>query len=303
MRKAFIGSLLLSTLCVGCSSPSEEALNGSSGQTTGETQNNAAPNIEHIQVDSKSLGREMAVDVYLPPGYAENQQYPVLYMLHGYGGNASTWFDWLDLDGAADRLINEGKLKPIIIVSPDIARSFGINSIPGQGVNQGDVDEGLYETYLNEELVAYMDSHYRTNASRENRYIGGFSMGGYAALYLAMAHSEDYSKAGGHSAALWDYTGTDLYTGQRDWLYPTEELRQLRDPILMASNKPLPEQELEVYLDAGDSDDLAEKDEKLYDALKAGGYKVEWHLSDGGHDINYWSSQLDNYLLFYAKAR
>src|SRR5690242_5679010 len=97
MRKAFVGSLLLSVLCAGCSSASEETLNGSSEQSTAGTANKAGSHIQHIQVGSQVLGRDMAVDVYLPPGYSDQQQYPVLYMLHGYGGNASTWFDWLDL--------------------------------------------------------------------------------------------------------------------------------------------------------------------------------------------------------------
>ncbi|TYP77540.1 alpha/beta hydrolase [Paenibacillus methanolicus] len=254
--------------------------------------------IEQIRIPSHALGREMTVSVYLPPGYDPDVRYPVLYALYGYGGTHASWFDYLSLDDVADRLIREGRLHPLLIVSPDYGNSFGVNSSPADGRDPGTVSIGRYEDYLMQEVVPYVDDRYSTQDNKSGRSIGGASMGGYAALYLGFNHPGLFGKVGAHSAALWTYSASDLFTDQRDWLYASEALRAKRDPFKLISPDKLAG--MRVYLDAGEYDPLAEQDQALYEALKAQGIDAVWSPAPGGHDAGYWSSQLERYLLFYA---
>ncbi|MNZ30523.1 Endo-1,4-beta-xylanase Z precursor [compost metagenome] len=249
---------------------------------------------------SKRFDCELEMSVYLPPAYSPDTKYPVLYLLYGYGGMHDSWFTYLNIHQVADRLIDEGKIDPLIIVSPDYGNSFGVNSVEGEGKDPGSVDIGPYEDYLILELIPYIDRQYSTVTARAGRYVGGASMGGYAALYLGFNHPKLFSKVGAHSAALWNYSETDQFTGQRDWLYANESLRDNRDPFKLAEIRQL--NELEVYLDSGTEDALAEKDYLLYELLQSKGIDAQWAPHPGGHDGTYWSSQLENYLIFYNKS-
>ncbi|MFC5528844.1 alpha/beta hydrolase [Cohnella yongneupensis] len=254
--------------------------------------------IDQVSFHSAALGSEMNLSVYLPPGYSEDVRYPVLYMLYGYGGNHDSWFTYLNINTVADQLIQEDRIHPVIIVSPDYGNSFGVNTKVGEGHDPGGVSIGPYEDYLIQDVISYVDGHYSTQASKEARYVGGASMGGYAALYLGFKHPELFSKIGAHSAAIWTYTPTDEFTDQRDWLYAAGMRRDERDPFKLASADKL--KGMKVYLDAGEDDALAEKDKSLYDLLLTMNVDAKWVLSPGGHTVSYWSGQLSNYMLFYA---
>jgi enterochelin esterase-like enzyme len=249
-------------------------------------------------VFSNALDKEMSVSIYLPPGYNPATNYPVLYLLYGYGGTHDSWFTGLHIDSRADELIQSDQIQPLIIVSPDYGNSFAVNTKPGEGVNPGGVDVGNYAEYIVQDLVSFVDSEFSTITTKDGRYIGGASMGGYGALYLGFTYPELFSKVGGHSSAIWTYTTSDQFTDQRDWLYANDDLRRLRDPFMLAKNNSL--HELQVYLDAGEQDLLVEKNQSLFEVLEAEGMQSEFHPSPGGHDYSYWVGQLDNYLKFYA---
>ena len=254
--------------------------------------------VERVTLHSQALDRDMDLSVYLPRGYDESLEYPVLYMLYGYGGTHDVWFTYLDLNGAADRLIEAGRIAPLLIVSPDYGNSFGVNTKEGEGRDPGGVSIGPYEDYLASELIGYVDEHYGTQAFKEGRYIGGASMGGYASLYLGLSYPELFGKIGAHSAALWTYSDTDQFTGQRDWLFSDGKLRDRRDPFKLASPENLAG--VQIYIDVGESDALAEKDRSLYEKLKKMNADVLWSTGPGGHSADYWKGQIDNYLIFYA---
>ena len=94
-------------------------------------------------------------------------------------------------------------------------------------------------------------------------------------------------------------SASDQFTGQRDWLYATPELRAQRDPLLLAKTASL--DGLAFYLDAGNGDLLRQQDEALARILQGRGASVEFVAGSGGHDAAYWRSQLENYLRFYSK--
>ncbi|GAB3878484.1 hypothetical protein GCM10029964_029200 [Kibdelosporangium lantanae] len=158
---------------------------------------------------SPALDRSKRVNIMLPPGYTEGtRSYPVLFLLHGYGGNRDTW------------LRNTSTLAEIdlIVVCPESGRRWFINDHAGH----------RYEDYLVRELVDRVDAHYRTTSRRG---IAGFSMGGAAAVFQALRHPEVFtlaaSLAGAFGAPL--RTG-DPYSAFRDdptLLMPTVESHEL----------------------------------------------------------------------------
>lgn len=289
----------------GCNSSNDSPATSSPAVTAESPNASASPasssehsRLEQVSFHSKALDADKTMSVYLPPSYSPDKEYPVLYLFYGYGGTHDAFFSYLKLHGVADRLIREGRIDPLIIVSPDYGNSFAVNTKKGEGRDPGGVSIGPYEDYLIQDLIPYVDSNYSTQANREGRYVGGISMGGFASLHLGFKHPDMFSRIGAHSAALWTYTKDDQYTSQRDWLYPDEALRELRDPFKLADAKKLAG--VEIYLDAGDQDLLMEQDESLYELLRSMEIDVQWAHGPGGHDASYWSRQLKAYLLFYA---
>jgi enterochelin esterase-like enzyme len=249
----------------------------------------AESRVEKLTFFSASLEKEMPFNIYLPRNYRAGQRYPVLYLLHGYKDKEDCWMPNLQLKAAADRLISEGRIKPLIIVMPLIDDSFGINTDPVMNLSMK-FTAGRYEDYLYKDLVTYIDKHYSTVRNREGRYIGGLSMGGFAALHLAFTHPDLFSRVGGHSPAFID----DL------WIYPNIEARIQRDPQQIAINNDL--RSLRVYLDCGDTDSFKfyVGCGLLFSVLQAKGVPSEYHLNPGGHTKEYWMENSEAYLLFYA---
>lgn len=294
-----LGALLAGACLASCGGASNEvgaAPNGGQAEPA-----IAAGTIEHVVVSSAALKKSMTAAVYLPPGYKPGTRYPVLYLFYGYGGNRDSYFGGgLAINRTADRLIARQAIGPLIIVVPDYANSFGVNSTVEQAANSAGGSIGMYEDYLIGELVPYIDGHFGTDARRERRYVGGISMGGFAALHLGLRHTAMFSKVGGHSAALWNYSPGDQFLGQRDWLYPTPELRAQRDPLLLAAKADL--RGLRFFLDVGASDRLYEQVGAMHQVLQSHGAAVQLQSGGGGHDVAYWSGQLEGYLLFYNRG-
>lgn len=264
------------------------------------------PGVQKLVFHSEALDQEMRLSIYLPEGYNTQQRYPVLYFIHGYGSREADMFEGLKIEQNAEKLVKAGQIEPLIIVSPQMDNSYGLNSSSVYNVSHpGDpiaLYSGRYEDYLVQDVVRYVDTHFNTRAERNSRYIGGISMGGFISLHAAFLHSDVYSKAGGHSPALFldDWSAAGGANGLVQFLYPTEALRQERDPLLLAQNRDL--SNLSIYLDCGaeDSYRFYEGTERLYTLLKSKGVPVEYHLRAGQHDGDYWMGHMDEYLRFYA---
>jgi enterochelin esterase-like enzyme len=152
--------------------------------------------VEKITVHGASLEGNLTGDspdrdvfVYLPPSYATSkaQRYPVAYLLHGYGIGAEFWMTFTKLAEAADKDIAAGTAKEFIIVSPDANTKWN-GSMYSSSPTSGD-----WETYIAEDLVKYVDGHYRTIAARASRGLGGHSMGGYGTVRIGMKRPDVFS--------------------------------------------------------------------------------------------------------------
>ena len=147
------------------------------------------PMARTVRITSPSLGNsEYAFAVLLPNGYdSSTKRYPVLFLLHG-GGQTHTAFPsrgWFTREAAA---------RDMIVVLPNGGRSFFVNA--------AGLPDARYEDLVARDLVDYVDSHYRTLATRESRAIAGISMGGFGSALIALRHPDLFGTAGPLSAPL-----------------------------------------------------------------------------------------------------
>jgi S-formylglutathione hydrolase len=129
------------------------------------------------------------VFIYLPPSYTtnRNQRYPVVYLLHGYGLTGERWMTFTNLAAAADKDIAAGTMREMILVNPDAFTKYS-GSMYSASATTGD-----WESYIADDLVSYVDSHYRTIANRMSRGLGGHSMGGYGTIRIGMKRPDVFS--------------------------------------------------------------------------------------------------------------
>ena len=235
---------------------------------------------------SPIIGQTFPYRVYLPPDYlqAPQRRYPVLYMLHGNGGNYTEWSDSF-LPEQIDRLIVADQIQPMIVVMPD----------DGESTYFANWDNGpRWGDYIAEDVVSIMDQRYRTIPTASARAIGGLSMGGLGALNLALQHPDVFGVAGGHSPSvrLDPDPGLWFLTGQNFWEH---------NPIWLVQNHTGLDK-LKIWLDVGTEDIWLPNIEAVHQALVDEGLHVEWHEFPGPHEAEYWIEHVPDYLRFYSGA-
>jgi enterochelin esterase-like enzyme len=169
-----------------------------------------ASTVEHVVVHGKALEGNLEgdspdrnVSVYLPPSYRTepNRRYPVVYLLHGFGAHDDMFTGRLgNLTESADRLASAAGNSSPIIVMPD-AFTLHRGSMYSNSVTTGD-----WESFIAQDLVAYVDSHYRTINARISRGLAGHGMGGYGALRIGMKRPDVFSSLYVMSAAFLEAT-------------------------------------------------------------------------------------------------
>ncbi len=175
---------------------------------------------------------EQPIVVYLPPSYNDSdQKFPVVYFLPGFGSyirylTIYRVFQGFHLGEAMDRLINEGKINEMIVVIPN-----GVNLFSGHFYVNSSVT-GNWEDFLINDLVSFVDKSFRTFPESDSRGIGGHSMGGFAALNLAMLHPDIFSVSYALAPGLFDENGLEKHiplTGEdipKSFLAKQEELNK-----------------------------------------------------------------------------
>ena len=160
----------------------------------------SAGKYERVTVHGKSLegnlegdSPDRMVSVYLPPGYAKSpkRRYPVLYMLHGYTDSDTRWFGltgkhFVSVQAAVDKAYASGA-RELIIVMPDAFTKYAGSMYSSSAAT------GNWEAFVTEDLVSYVDKHYRTIAKRASRGLAGHSMGGYGTLRIGMKYPGVFS--------------------------------------------------------------------------------------------------------------
>ncbi|MEZ5197941.1 MAG: alpha/beta hydrolase-fold protein [Bacteroidales bacterium] len=153
-------------------------------------------NINDTSFYSEALQEIKMVDVFLPPGYDDNPDlyYPVIYILHGWGGNQNTGNTYMT---SAYNLINSGTIDPVIMVCADNSTAPFNGSMYVNSILWGD-----YETYMTEDLPDWIESTYRAMPDRNYRGLFGQSMGGYGAFRYGILHKEKYRAITSHAGLI-----------------------------------------------------------------------------------------------------
>jgi S-formylglutathione hydrolase FrmB len=156
---------------------------------------------------------DQPVSIYLPEAYANDteRRFPVLFFLHGYGGEPATHVNAERLRTAMDKDIAAGTVKPMIVVLPN-----GSNKYRGAFYANSST-LGNWEDYIVKDVVGYVDSHYRTLASAEHRGLAGHSMGGYGALTLGFRHPDVFGSIYAMSPCCTDLVG-DMGPNRPEWV-------------------------------------------------------------------------------------
>lgn len=224
--------------------------------------------LEMIEYDSKTVGAKRKMQVYTPPGYSPKKKYPVLYLLHGIGGDETEWKRFCNPDIILDNLIADGKSVPMIIVMPngraqknDRAEGDVFASAPAFAV---------FERDLLDDVIPAIQSRYSTYTNRENRALAGLSMGGGQSLNFGLAHLDTFAWVGGFSSA----PNTK----------PPAEL--VPNPAAATKNLKL------LYLSCGKKDNLINISQDVHMYLKEKGVPHVWNVDGNGHDATEWSNNL-----------
>jgi S-formylglutathione hydrolase FrmB len=254
---------------------------------------------------SRILGHAVPYCVLLPPGYDvdKTRRYPVLYFLHGLGGNAQMFLFSGGLNLVED-FWERGRLGRFLIVTPNGDTSFYINSRNGRD---------RYEDFFLREFLPFIQRHYRTRRGRRYRGIAGISMGGYGALHLAFRHPRLFGSVSASSPALLVRLPRVKVAGGR--VPPI--LRILGgvfgspiDPAFWKRNDPLHLARtanlrgLKIEFDCGERDDYGFQRgaEALHRILLARHVPHRFVLYPGGHDWQYFAARLPAALEFHSLA-
>ncbi len=242
----------------------------------------ARKNVPHGRIEQVNYkapgGNEKRMHVYLPPEYDLNstQRYPVLYLNHGGGDDDSGWTLENRRQGGfahliLDNLIAEGKAKPMIIVMPN-TRGIATANPPVPGV-----DDECSKEYISS-IIPFIDSHYRTKASREYRALAGLSMGGFVVLHTGLPHldtfSELYIYSSGHTSA------------ETQTKFEENFKAVFSDPGFNGLFR------VPLYMAAGETDIALYNGMKDLAVFNRYGVRNFWVLSDGGHEWPNWRRYL-----------
>lgn len=168
-----------------------------------------------VMVASPGLAQNLLGDpgarpvwVYLPPPYDRQPEarFPVIYLLHGFGVEPRFWKDGgppgrkIDLEARLNALLQQGKLPPVIVVMPSAKNAYGGSFYLNSPVT------GKWEDFIAVDLVHYIDTHFRTQTTKQRRALAGHSMGGYGALWLGARHPDRFGAVYALSPACLDFS-------------------------------------------------------------------------------------------------
>jgi enterochelin esterase-like enzyme len=248
-------------------------------------------------IHSDLLGRDMAIQVFQPPQAQECVSPPVLFLFHGSGADAGQWMagnfgTGVGVDRFAHRLIEEGTIRPVTIVSASIDKSYGVDSPPADD----QWTHGQYESYITTELIPEVVKHYSVGAIAADRAIGGLSMGGFAAINAAFRNRGMFGSVAALSPAFFVSPPAD-----RAWIYSGSD--GAHDPLRLADDGAA--DGLRVFLGYGESDYdwIREATDALAQRLVAHGNDVDPIVVSGGHEITTWRELAPTMLVDLFQSR
>ena len=237
--------------------------------------------VEMVEYDSRSVGNRRKALVYTPPGYSSDVKYPVLYLLHGIGGDEEEWRRGGHPEIILDNLIAEGKARPMIVVMPN-GRAQA-DDRPGPNPMATAPAFAKFDQDLLGSLIPFIESKYSVQADREDRALAGLSMGGGQSLNFGLANLDTFAWIGGFSSAPNTKRPAELVP---DPDKAKEKLRLL-------------------WISAGNKDGLIRISQGVHAYLKEKNVPHIWHVDEHGHDFQHWKKALYQFsqLIFKPAAK
>ena len=170
--------------------------------------------LETVEYDSTTVGAKRKAQVYTPPGYTKDKKYPVLYLLHGIGGDENEWTRGGVANVILDNLYADKKIVPMIVVIPNgrAAKDLG----PRDPFPRQSPAFAAFEDDLLKDLIPFIEKNYSVNTDRESRALAGLSMGGGQSLNFGLGHIDTFAWVGGFSSAPNTHRADDLLKDPAD---------------------------------------------------------------------------------------
>jgi enterochelin esterase family protein len=241
--------------------------------------------LSRVWYDSPTLGQQRRMTIYLPPTYDGKKRFPVMYLLHGHGGDETAWGDLGRTSQIMDNLIAEGRCVPMIVVMPNgnptcnAAPGWwheGMYTPDGNAFNERGAQSTMEESFM--DIVNFVDSHYQTIKKRSARAVTGLSMGGGHTFGISRLYPEVFDYYGLQSAAC---------RMPRD-IVPHVKNSKLNEDFdgqmarLFASKPKL------FWIAIGKDDFLMQMNTELRSYMDAHHYPYEYYENDGGHIWRNW---------------
>lgn len=236
-------------------------------------------NISQVWYNSPSLGTDRRMYVYTPPGYDSGKDsYPVLYLLHGAGGDEDAWTSLGRANLILDNLIASGKSKPMIVVmtNGNAWQSSTLRQIPGLPTPTRETFaqyQGKFEKSLVEDVVPYVEKNFRVKADKDHRALAGLSMGGGHTITASITYPGTFGYIGVFSSGIFD-ANADMAEMEKKFT------------ALKASgvNK--------YWVACGKEDFVMESNKRLLSVLDKTGFEHEYFENEGGHTWANWRTYL-----------
>lgn len=230
--------------------------------------------ISNVWYESPTLNAYRRLTVYTPAGYEKGKgKYPVLYLLHGSGGDEDAWMDLGRTAQILDNLIAEGKAEPMIIVMPNgvhfnnAAPGYAVNMFqPSMSNSRSDSTVEIEESF--KDVINFVETNYRTAKGAQNRAIAGLSMGGRQSSAVSRANPGTFGYVGMFSGVV-----------TADTPEAEAALERQMDPRIAPKL---------YWIGVGSADNVKVNSLKLKEYCEQKGYPVEYYESDGGHTWRNW---------------
>ncbi|RYZ97782.1 MAG: esterase family protein [Sphingobacteriaceae bacterium] len=244
-----------------------------------------AATVDTVKTYSDAMHKTIKAVLIKPDNYDKQKTYPVLYILHGYGGNYGGWVnDFPIVKTMAD------EYNMIMVCADGNVSSWYLDSPLNKAWK--------YETYVATELVQWIDKNYSTIKNKKGRAIMGLSMGGHGALYLAFKHPDVFGAAGSMSG------GVDIRPFPKNWDI-SEKLGTIEQhPENWEANTVinliglLKKDHPALLIDCGTKDFFYKVNVDFHNKLLAANITHDFIVRDGGHDVPYWTNAINYQLLF-----
>ncbi len=248
-----------------------------------------AQKVDTLSVYSSSMNKNIRNVVILPADYGTvpGKTYPVLYLLHGYNGNYSSWIK------IKPELPEAATLSGMIVVCPD-----GQNSWYWDSPRQPSV---RFETYVSRELVSYIDKNYSTRPEPAGRAVTGLSMGGHGGLWLGIRHQDTFGACGSMSG------GVDIRPFPENWEMKKQLGEYAENPSLWEEHTVINQLhkihagKLQIMIDCGTGDFFYQVNKALHEKLLYLNIPHDYLERPGVHNGAYWNNAIDYQLLYFAR--